>query len=356
MIKLTQLDTEILNIDGYFSDVKNLMSSMIMGGIYCESNIQVEEKLSKFLGLPCTLTSSGTSALIMALEYAIIQAKNKPIMFCVSEFLYFSMHSALKKIGYPIQILKANSDEVTITPAEYHADYYHIFLLTSHHNTNVDIEAATKNIPNHSKFIIEDRCLVFGTPSTNLSDVSCYSFSNNKMIIAGEGGLLVTKNKEMIEWAKLRSFSNINPTINNKLFMYMGNYSYIPTWPPSKYSMSAIVSLLISRQLDVLTNNISKRKENYKILNENLKFNKDKIIPEAPLFYTLHLPKKYTKRELNKIQIKLFKQNIITQLGVLPYGYFEDQKLLKDRINIPVHSCLSENDLEHLIYTINDIL
>jgi dTDP-4-amino-4,6-dideoxygalactose transaminase len=356
MIKLTQLDTDLIDIENYFSKVKELMSSMIMGGIYCDTNIDIENKLSNFVGSPCLLTSSGTSALIMSLEYAISKADLRPIVFCVSEYLYFSIHSAINKLGHRIQILKADTDEVTVESAKYIPNHYHIFILTSHHNSNVNVDNAVKDIPVDSRFVIEDRCLVFGTKSEYKVDAACYSFSNNKMIIAGEGGLLATNNKEMLDWARLRSFNNIQPTVNNRMFMYMGNYNYIPTWPPTKFSISAIVSLLISEQLDVLPVNIQKRKENYKILNDNLKVGNDQHIPEAPLFYTLHLPRKHSKRELHRIQLNLIKENIFSQLGVLPYDYFESNKLSKGILNVPVHSGLSSNNLEHIICSINKIL
>ena len=69
----------------------------------------------------------------------------------------------------------------------------------------------------HSIFVIEDAAeahfaLYKGKPTGSLGDVSCFSFYANKIITTGEGGMVVTNNKEIADKARLlRNHAFIQP-------------------------------------------------------------------------------------------------------------------------------------------------
>lgn len=356
MIKINQFDSSIVDVNGYLANVGQLLTdrdSVAMGGIFCSANISTELRLGEVLGAKCVLTSSGTTALLLSLEYARIIAKDRPIVLCISEFLYFSLVSVVNyhvSNGVKLQILYSDDDEVTVLPAEYIPDHYHIFLLTSHNNKSVNVADAIMNVPDTQRFVIEDRCLVFGTQQKYTPDVACYSFSNNKLVIAGEGGCISSDNDSFIEWARLRTFSGIVPLNNSNTFMYMGMYNITDMHSPFKCSMSALAGLLVNTSLDSLSKNIEKRVENYNYLLSNLTVSDNQLpSPDVPLFFSFALPTLLDRKSLKRFQLKCLRLGMQTHLGVLPFSFFQDGQIQKSTISLPVHSGLTAADLNNIV-------
>lgn len=358
MLTLNQFDYKIIDVKKINKKISKLLSTTgagVIGGVYCEINRETEQILTKYTKFNNILTSSGTSALLISLEYAISKFKNKKIVIHISEYLYYSLINYLKHINQNINILKAHEDEVTLTiPSETNNDIFNIFLITSHNNKNSNINDIIFKYKKDNRFIIEDRCLVFGSPFQHNSDIQCYSFSNNKMIIAGEGGCVSSSNEEFLEWARWRTFSGISTKSKLPFFMYLGDYNEGNIEIPFKCSISGIVSSSIYYQCLVLEDILEKRRNNYQYMSDKLNFNNN--TPYAPLFYTLKLNDDINDRKVKQIQIKLLNEGIQTHLGVLPYNFYSTGIHNKKQLSLPVHSLLSKKNLNHIIMGVKKIL
>lgn len=356
MIKLNQLDYDVIDTAYLGNELSKLLSNKsnsILGGIYCDINQKTEVQLKKYTKLDNVLTSSGTVALLISLEYALNQAKDRKVVLYVSQFLYYTLVSFVKSNSYDIVVLKALDDEVTLEIPESFEDCFNIFIITSHHNKNSNVSEIIKKCKRENRFVIEDRCLVFGTTPGHSSDISCYSFSNNKMIISGEGGCVSSESRDFLKWAKWRTFSSIEPKSETPYFMYFGEYKEANLKSPYKCSISGIVALNIFHQCLVLDTILEKRRKNYKYVSSEISSNNIEI-PEAPLFYTLKLSNVKSDREVKKIQLKFLKDNIQTHLGILPYEYYDIGYHNKKLLSLPIHSMLSEENLNRIVYSIKE--
>lgn len=360
MIKLNQLDPNLVDTSAIGKRITDLLSSTgnsVIGGVFCDVNREAEHLLEKYTGSKNVLTSSGTAALLISVEYALQLTKTK-IRIYISEFIYFSLLSAIESLGYSPVVLKASVDETTLEIPDQENDFYNIFILTSHNNIDVNIKDIEKKFKKEDRFIIEDRCLMMGNLSKNSPDVACYSFSNNKMIIAGEGGCVSSHDEEFISWARWRTFSNIKPTSKNSWFMYTGDYNYSKSLFPVKCSATGLIGIAVASQCNVLEKIIEKRRLNFSLLMEEL-HNSDLFfpLPTAPLFYPLVLPSKFcTDNDVKKFQIRCLKLGLQTHLGILPYSFYKTGQHNKRIVNIPVHSALSDNDLDAIISIVKGLL
>lgn len=358
MIKLNQYDYLHLGTSTITNKITNMISdpkSIVLGGIYSQVNELAEKNLGYYLDKSVKLTNSGTNALMISIEYALAIAGIRHITINISEYMYFSLGAHVKKLTSEkilVNILRSTDDEVTLLNTVI-VDEFNIFVVTSHNNINVNIDNLIRDIPDNRRFVIEDRCVVFGIPSNQYTDVACYSFSNNKMITAGEGGCVASNNQEFIEWAKWRIYSNIRPSSDSPYFFYMNRYSAAESGNYFKCSASNFLGIMINAQLEHIDSTLAIRRANYTRLLSELKITDGQaLVSDAPLFFPLLLPENHrTSKAITRIQIKCFRNNIQTSLGVNSI-LGREHKLL----NLPIHPSLSNKDLEQIINTINGLI
>lgn len=331
-IPLTKIDENLIDLNF------TLSGNSLMGGIFSETIRNTELELSSLFDSTALLTNSGTNAIFVAFEYALMIAANRKTVINVSEYVYFSVAAMLKKLeNVEINIL-SSEDEVTLSPEDIKMGDFTIFFLTSHNSQNVNkiVEKSDDII------IIEDRCVVLGNGNNkNVSDIQCYSFSNNKMIVAGEGGCIVSDNTHFIEWARKRLFCGINPTIKLPYFFYMNKYKSNKEGNYFKCSTNNLTAMLISAQIKVLDKIIERRKNNFVKLSENLEVQLP--VPQAPLFFKF--PVNLSNRQVQKLQLNLFGDGIQNSLGLMP---FSGECKISKYLNLPVHSCLTEKEIEYI--------
>ncbi len=329
-------------------------SNIMLGGLHCQTNRLAEDVLRRYTETPCVLTSSGTSALIISFEYALEKAGNRPVELYISEYLYFSIASMVEMSGFKVNIIESEHDEVTLKLPEINQQTFNIFILTSHNNKNVNVSQTISRSPIDSTFVIEDRCVVMGNIITDEVDVACYSFSNNKMIIAGEGGCVSSKHLDFLEWARMRTFSGIIPFNDNPNFMYLGNYYNGKIKTPFKCSANVFVGAMINSQIKMLDEHLDQRRKIYQMMYDKLHYNDNQaVLPHAPLFYPLYLPESLSGRQIKSLQLSALKNGVSTYIGVLPYRYYQTGNHDKRILSIPVHTNLSTNDIDKIIDVIH---
>lgn len=212
--------------------------------------------------------------------------------------------------------------------------------------------------------IIEDAATNLGTKIGNdyvgsLADLTCFSFHPRKIITTGEGGMITTDNKEMLE--KMNSF---------KMFGKVGNEF---VGDGTNYKISDILSSIGLAQLNKIEKIIKKRQKMAKIYDELLaKMNH--IETQKPVMDSRHTYQSYvcymTKPNLrDKIRKKLALQNVETQIGTyalhcLP-AFKKYQKrgnlsnsefLYKNSISLPLHDEISQADQEFICKVMKESL
>ena len=203
--------------------------------------------------------------------------------------------------------------------------------------------AKKKNI-----FIIEDAAEMIGQKYRNklcgsFGDVSTFSFYANKHITTGEGGMILTNNKNIYE--KSKSLRNLCFGRGNNRF----NHEDIG-W---NYRLSSLQAAMGISQLKKISYLVKRKREIGKLYHNSLKKNKYIQIQNMSLKYAKNIywvfgvlirPNKKFNRDL--IIKKLLKKNIQTRNFFYPMHkqtIFKKLKIFKKNIKFPNSEFLSKN-------------
>lgn len=183
------------------------------------------------------------------------------------------------------------------------------------------------------------------------ADSSIFSFCGNKVLTTGEGGAVVTNDKDVYEKIKLiRSHGRIDV---RSYFENSDDSQYISLG--YNWRMSSITASLGISQLSKLDKIISKRQENAKYISERLSKIKQITVPTPPpkfehifQMYTIRLDDKKTRDDL---KIYLEKKRIFSKVYFNPIHLTTYYKQNKNSTNIlPVTENISEQVLTLPLY------
>lgn len=231
----------------------------------------------------------------------------------------------------------------------------------------VDMDPVLEIAKEHNLFIIEDSAEAHGAKYKgrcvgSIGDVGTFSFYGNKIITTGEGGMVVTSNKQLAERMRLLKGQGMDP---NKRY-----------WFPTigyNYRMTNIEAAIGLGQLEDINKHLSKRREiarlystqladlkNYIdlpsemgwaehafwmysiLLKDTLKINRDQFMNEMefegietrPFFYPMHIMPPYYEKD-----------------GYYPVA----ENLASKGMNIPTHGLLCEKDIVFISESIRRI-
>lgn len=168
---------------------------------------ELEEKISNYFNIKhCLLTSSGTSALKIALKSIGIQPGDEVI---TQSFNFIATVEAIIDCGAkPIicscdENLHIDSDEIKkfINPKTKAIIAVHML------GTPCDMEPLKEISKQNNLILIEDACESIGAKihdkfSGTTADIGVFSFDYGKMITTGEGGCLLTNNSKLDKLAR----------------------------------------------------------------------------------------------------------------------------------------------------------
>lgn len=107
-----------------------------------------------------------------------------------------------------------------------------------------------------------------GNKVGNFGDIGCFSFDNNKLIAAGEGGVLVTDEKELFERALL--ISDFGTRIQSQIEME-DNKKYIGTGLGFKHRIHPVSAVIANHELKQIDHYIEKRHEKLNYFSSKIK-------------------------------------------------------------------------------------
>ena len=223
----------------------------------------------------------------------------------------------------------------------------------------------------YNLFVIEDAAealgsSIHGKKIGSISDISIFSFCGNKVLTTGEGGAVVTNDKEVFEKIKLiRSHGRLD----------QGNYFNDPS--TSNYislgynwRMSSITATLGISQIQKLDKIIQKRQENAKEISSRLSKCEEILTPDPPndfehiyQMYNIRLPNAQirnnlqqhltTKKVFSKVYFKPihlypFYQNLVGDVELPQTMQIYDQIL-----TLPLYPNMTTEEKNYIIDTIN---
>jgi len=167
-----------------------------------------EEKWSAYNELPSVAFSSWGGAALAALEY--FQIKNK-IVLCPSNTFMATPLSVIK-VGGKVEFVDCNKDDLCLSFEDLKIKvkkYNPVAVWVVHIGGHIafQIDKIAKFCKEKGIILLEDCAHAHGTSwygrrAGSWGEVGIYSFYATKTISTGEGGMLVTKNKDLIDFAK----------------------------------------------------------------------------------------------------------------------------------------------------------
>jgi UDP-4-amino-4,6-dideoxy-L-N-acetyl-beta-L-altrosamine transaminase len=231
----------------------------------------------------------------------------------------------------------------------------------------------------HNLKVIEDAAHAIGASYENTkvgsckySDITIFSFHPVKHITTGEGGAILTNNKEYYDRAMMYRTHGIT---KENLSKDEGPWYYEMNELGFNYRITDIQAVLGSSQLNGLSQNIANRKRIYKKYQEAFKDNTWFNLPiekeyasSAWNLFPIRLKDNYLDKKRNIVKA-LFYEGIGTQTHYIPVhtqpyycgiGYNnvklpKAELFYKKEISLPMYHSLSEEDQERVIDTVQKV-
>lgn len=327
-----------------------------------------ERKFARFIGTKYAVaTSSGTTALYLAL-LALGIGKGDEVI--TPSFSFISTSSVILFTGAkPIFVdveketfnINPNLIEQKITKKTKVILPVHVFGLPA--NMEKIINIAQKN----KLLVIEDACQAHGAKFKNqkvgsFGNAGCFSFYATKNITTGEGGMVTTNNKNIVE--KIISLRNHGFSSDKKNVGLGFNFK-----------MTDLAAAIGIEQLKKLRKFNNIRKTNTEFLNQRLKDTKGLVTPSTDVkskhsyhLYTLRVTRDFplSRDQLfdylkqNGIQAGIFYNKPIHKQKIyIDLGYRDNleatESLSREVISLPIHPKVTKKDLEKIVKVIKNI-
>jgi len=185
-----------------------------------------------------------------------------------------------------------------------------------------EIKALQEIADDHNLFLVEDAAESLGSKIGNkmvgtFGQSAIFSFCQNKIVTAGEGGIVVTDSKLVYEKLKLiRSHGRLENKEN--YFSTTSELDYIQIG--YNYRMSSVTAALVLSQFEKINKIIKMRREKAGYYDSKLSKIKNIKIPSS-LKNHFHVYQMYTIQLKNKINRVKLQQNLI-KAGVMTKIYF----------------------------------
>lgn len=354
-------------------DIESI-AKVIRRGTYWAAGPEIDElekEIAKYVGTKYALTfNSGTSALhadllahnitdgevivpsftFIATANAVLLARAKPIFAEIEDRSYGLDPEDVKE--------RITNKTKAIIPIHYGGA------------PCINIRALREIADDHNLLLIEDAAESLGSKINNemvgtFGHSSMFSFCQNKIITAGEGGTIVTDLEDVYQKLKLiRSHGRLEN--QDDYFTSSEDLDYIQVG--YNYRMSSLSAALIVSQLKKIKKIINLRREKAKYYNIKLKKNKSIKIPfesqdsyHVYQMYTIQLEDNDSRE---KLRMELQKSKIMTRVYFEPvhlktlylekFNYLEGdlpetEKISKKVLTLPLYPTISNNEIDKIV-------
>lgn len=231
--------------------------------------------------------------------------------------------------------------------------------------------------------IVEDAahalpCLVDGVAVGNLqTDAAVFSFYANKTITTGEGGMVVSRNPEIIKRCKTMRLHGINRDVFDRFTSKAPSWYYEVVAPGFKYNLTDLASAMGIHQLKKAELFRAKRQaivDQYNVAFENLPV----VLPQGAAANGLHSWHLYILRLSDECPLTrdqfveaLYAQGIGCSVHYIPLHlqpYWREmyklktdnfpvsQKAYERMVSIPLYSKMTQSEIDRVIHAVQSIL
>jgi len=336
---------------------------------------EFEDNLKSFFNnsdydLVCTNT--GTSALQLALQACNFK-KGSEIL--VPTLTYLASYQAITAAGHkPISCDVNESDGLlSINDAQKRISRKTKAMMLVHYNGHVgNLEEYYRFAKKNNIRVIEDAAHAFGSTYKNkligtTGDIACFSFDGIKNITCGEGGMVISKDKEAINNIKdLRLLGVIGDS--KKRAMKKRSWDFDVKEQGWRYHMSDIMASIGIEQLKKFDKKFKKRRIDLnRYYRKKLKSCKHVKLFETDIDNVVpHIfPIRIEKNKLQILKEKLKNKNIETGIHYKPnhlLSYFKTryslpnaEKIYEELITLPFHVDLRKKEIDIICQTIKKI-
>tara|TARA_B100000029_G_scaffold297820_1_gene290998 strand:- start:5923 stop:6930 length:1008 start_codon:yes stop_codon:yes gene_type:complete len=294
-----------------------------------------ENEFCDFLGLPhghALALSNGTSSLFLALQ--ILNGNNKKILF--PGYVCSALRHAVSMVNGTEQLVDITPDSPNISINEINKNSHDLSIIP--HMYGIPI-----NFQKMSNPIIEDCCQALGSKINNQfvglqGDISIFSFYVTKLMTSGgQGGMLVSKNKEHVDAA--RDYREFDLRNDNKSRF--------------NFQMTDLQAAIGREQLKKLPNFLKRRDEIFNIYKKaglNLLDVEDKSI--KPVRYRAiiktHNPNQIIK-SLNDADIKSIIPTEDWEILGPATNFPNSLKLSRETVSIPLYPSLLDSEIDQIL-------
>lgn len=246
-----------------------------------------------------------------------------------------------------------------------------------------DMSAIVSIAQEHGLKVVEDAahalpCVVNGVAVGNLqTDAAVFSFYANKTITTGEGGMVVSRNPEIIKRCKTMRLHGINRDVFDRFTSKAPSWYYEVVAPGFKYNLTDLASALGIHQLKKAELFRAKRQaivDQYNAAFKNLPF----VLPQGAATNGLHSWHLYVLRLSDQCPLTrdqfveaLYSQGIGCSVHYIPLHlqpYWRDtyklktehfpvsQKAYERMVSIPLYSKMTQSEIDRVIQAIQSIL
>lgn len=225
-------------------------------------------------------TNAGTAALHMCIAACGCGTADEVIVpaYSWSSSATCVLHHSCIPVFVDIDFETMNIDEAKIEAAI--TPRTKAILVVHLHGLPVRMDRMLAVARKHGLKVIEDACQAHGAEFQGrkvgtLGDCAAFSFNQNKCLCSGEGGMFVTNDEALAAKAQqLWSFGETRAPGESRDY-----HVYALGW---MYRMSDLVAAFGRAQLAKLDRNLSRQRENAKLLSELLRGTPGLILPEEP--------------------------------------------------------------------------
>jgi dTDP-4-amino-4,6-dideoxygalactose transaminase len=226
---------------------------------------KLEKDFSDFVGVEHAIAvSSGTAALHLAMRALEIEAGDEVIVPSLS---FVASSNAILYVGAkPVFVDIAGWDDFNLSCQDLErriTSKTKAIVVVHYGGYMADMRQIKKVAKKHKLFIIEDAAHAIGAKlyskmAGTWGDIGCFSFFSNKNLATGEGGMIVTRNRQLAEKLRLlRSHGMTSMTLDR----HQGHaYSYDVVELGYNYRMTEMAAALGILQLRKLPDANEKRR------------------------------------------------------------------------------------------------
>jgi len=245
---------------------------------------EFENKFSSMLNVKYAVALANcTVALHLAMK--LVDIKEDDEIICPS-LTFVATVNAIRYINaIPVFADIKNYDDLTIDPKDIEKKITNktkAIVVMHYGGFSCDMDSIMAIANKYNLIVIEDACHgplseYNGNKLGTFGDIGCFSFFSNKNISTGEGGMLITNNKEYFERAKLLRSHGMTSLSYERSKGHSTSYDVIELG--YNYRMDDIRASIGIVQLDKLENDLKKRADVRKMYIQELSKIDDIIIP-----------------------------------------------------------------------------